>query len=453
MYVDVTLAAQCVNLFGFLIPLTFSAFIARIYQEEFFAAWTKGYALYMVFFIQMFALRLCPPAVTFFMSFLAIGSYHAGASFLMHSARLLVARRLRLMFHPALLYGLPAVGAFCFWRTEQLGYALIPSAVYAVIAHVALGWSLSRFPAAFYRTSNRSFGTLVAVSGGWLAAMPLLVLTRLAWAAYLISALLHVCIGIWMLVFLLRRAQWELERSNAELRQLDALKTEFLHRVSHELRTPLTSIVTGHYLLRAYYRHELSNQAQVILSDVEGSTTRLNRLVGDLLNFSKLESESFHLHFQNVASDELVTEAASEFHTLCQAKNVVLEVISEGKNSVWGDREALRHLLSNLLMNALKFTPSGGKITLRVIRVEQYLCLQVSDTGIGIPKEESERIFRRFVQAKQSGAKPSEGVGLGLAICSNIVERHHGRIWVESQPGEGSDFFVELPLGPVTSTV
>lgn len=448
MYVDLLLAAQLVNLFGFLIPLAFAAFIARIYQEAFFAAWTKGYASLLVFFILLISLQIYPTLNTPPLQLLALGSYHAGAFFLMRSARLLLARRFRWVFHPLFLYGLPAIGALLLWRTGNLGYALLPSAAYVIAAHLALGWALSHFPAAFYRSANRNLGILVGGAGLWTLAVPILATTRFAWLSYLVSGLLHVFIGVWMVIFLLRRAQRELEQNNAELRQLDTLKTDFLHRVSHELRTPLTSLITGHYLLRTYHRSHFPEQVDEILSDVEGSTKRLNGLVSDLLNYAKLESEDFQLHPEDVAVDELITDLASEFHITCQAKGVQLDLVREAPLHAWVDREALRQLLSNLLMNALKFTPRHGKITLRVSAEAESLRLEVSDTGIGIATEERERIFERFVQLKTRGGETSGGVGLGLAICASIVERHQGRIWVDSQPGEGSHFFVELPLAP-----
>jgi signal transduction histidine kinase len=238
---------------------------------------------------------------------------------------------------------------------------------------------------------------------------------------------------------------WTLREVTQE-RELDRLKDEFVATVSHELRTPLTSMMGFLEMLREGEAGELLPEQERFLSIVYRSSERLQRLVGDLLFIARLDANGLQLRLEDaVPLEEIVAEAVEAASADARAHEVQLQVEANGSVAVRGDRERLGQLISNLISNAVKFTPGGGKVTARVFAESGCGVVEVEDTGIGIPKAEQERLFQRFFRASTATDQAIPGTGLGLAITKAIAEAHAGQISCRSTPA-GTTFRVELPL-------
>jgi len=237
----------------------------------------------------------------------------------------------------------------------------------------------------------------------------------------------------------------ELRSVTVKLEDLNEAKNAFMANVSHELRTPLTSIRAYLDTIRAEVGPDLEPQKARFLDVIAQETSRLTGLVDDLLSFSKMEAGSLELNRVSLRLDGLVREAISVVGPEARHKNLTIIKDLVEASPIMADRDLLIQLILNLLRNAVKFTEPGGRITTRVRNQEDGVLLEVEDTGIGIPRENQEKIFDRFYQSDGSMTRKYGGVGLGLAICRTVVGRHGGEIWVESEEGNGARFMVRLP--------
>jgi signal transduction histidine kinase len=237
------------------------------------------------------------------------------------------------------------------------------------------------------------------------------------------------------------QAQRLLAFQNEHLRELDLLKDEFVSSVSHELRTPLTSISGYAELL---LEEESSETKQGYLRIIERNSARLLGLVSDLLFAARLQDGRLVLDLAPVELRVLVEQAVEEARPRAERAGVVLEV-NAGDASVLGEPDRLAQLLDNLVSNAIKFTPAGGRVVVGLESQEGQIRLEVSDTGIGVPPEDRERLFERFFRSQSALEREIQGTGLGLYISKAIVEAHGGRIGVSNVAGGGTVFVVELP--------
>ncbi len=240
---------------------------------------------------------------------------------------------------------------------------------------------------------------------------------------------------------------WTL-RDVTQERQLDRLKEEFVATVSHELRTPLTSMMGFLEMLREGEAGQLTAEQDRFLAIVYRSSERLQRLVGDLLFVARLDASGIQLQLTEVRLDELVRDAVEVASALARTGGVELSVeLSPPEGIVLSaDPERIAQLAGNLISNALKFTPEGGRVQVRVFATAEHAVIEVEDTGIGIPLTEQERVFERFFRSSSATAQAIPGTGLGLVISRAIAEAHGGRISVVSEPGKGTSFRVELPF-------
>ncbi len=247
----------------------------------------------------------------------------------------------------------------------------------------------------------------------------------------------------------LARQAGELGAQNERLRELDRLKDEFVALVSHELRTPLTSIIGYIQLLRDERASDLDTDhfAEVI----ERNAERLLRLVGDLLFLSQMQSGQLALEVRDVDLASLAVEAVEEARPEAERKHIDLVLSGGAVPRLAVDPTRIAQLFGNLISNALKFTPEGGKVEVTLAAEGDEAVLSVADTGIGIPAVDRERIFERFYRTEAATQRVIPGSGLGLTISRAIVDAHQGTITVRSDEKHGSTFTVRLPLasGPL----
>ena len=230
-----------------------------------------------------------------------------------------------------------------------------------------------------------------------------------------------------------------------QLRVLDRSKTDFLSTVSHELRTPLTSITGYVELLRFGDAGAVSDEQVRMLDVIDRSAGRLRALIEDLLTLSRIESGALRSLTETVDVRCLAQGALSAIEPSAAAEGVRLEVhLGESPLEVLGDPGQLDRVLLNLLSNAVKFSRTGGTVTVRTHLLEDEVVVAVSDTGIGIPAGEQERLFTRFFRATNATELAIKGTGLGLTIVRSIIEHHHGTLTVSSTEGEGTSVEVRL---------
>jgi signal transduction histidine kinase len=249
-----------------------------------------------------------------------------------------------------------------------------------------------------------------------------------------------------VMVYLSQQIGQYLERKASE-REAEILKDQFFALVSHELRTPLTSII-GYLELVLEDDEALTDHHRRFLGVVDRNARRLLRLVGDLLFVAHVEAGRLALEVSEVDLSTVTTDAVEAARPRAEAKDLVLEAATQGLPPLAGDRDRLAQVLDNLVSNAVKFTPEGGTVSVRLAADDGEARIEVRDTGVGIPAAEQDRLFERFYRATTATERAIPGVGLGLTIAKAIVEAHGGHLDFESVEGSGTTFTVRLPLRP-----
>jgi signal transduction histidine kinase len=234
-----------------------------------------------------------------------------------------------------------------------------------------------------------------------------------------------------------------LQRAYAELNELDQLKTDFIAIASHELRTPL-SVILGY----VSFLHDVADPAVAEqLDSVLQAAVHLRTLIQDMLNLRYVDAGLATLNLVEVDFVALVRELAVERDATAAAKQQSIHLtLPDEALPVMVDSSVMEVVFSNLLNNAVKFTPQGGRIDINVEQRGEEAWFRMADSGIGIPADKLDRIFKRFYQVEPALRRRYEGMGLGLAIAKELVELHQGRIWAESREEGGSVFYVALPL-------
>ncbi len=240
-----------------------------------------------------------------------------------------------------------------------------------------------------------------------------------------------------------------------EVQRANEAKTEFVSFVSHELKQPMTSIKGYTDLLMKEIGGPLNAQQKQFLQVVRSNVGRMDRLVRDLLDVSRIESGRLRLEMGSVVPEEIVSEAVQAYQQAIAAKGQKLNVEIEPElPTVLGDRGRLIQVMTNLVSNANKYTPAGGTITLRVGRWynegREYVRWSVQDTGVGMTPEEQKKLFTKYFRATNNAVRSEKGTGLGLVITRSIIEMHGGQIWVESEYQKGSTFSFTVPVKPQT---
>ena len=238
----------------------------------------------------------------------------------------------------------------------------------------------------------------------------------------------------------------QLEENNQKLKELDQIKGRFFANISHELRTPLTLMISPLETILARYRGSLEPGIVNLLETMQSNGLRLLKLINDLLDLVRLESGVMEVRREPVLVERFLDGLASAARQVAQDKRIELVVaVSPGVGTAMMDRDKLEKIVLNLQFNALKFTPAGGRVELRVEREEQELVLRVSDTGIGIPAKDLPNMFSRFFQVDSSSRRKYQGVGIGLALVKELTELHGGTVGVQSVEGQGTTFTIRMP--------
>jgi signal transduction histidine kinase len=232
----------------------------------------------------------------------------------------------------------------------------------------------------------------------------------------------------------------------SERRRLERMKDEFISTVSHELRTPLTSLRASLGLISSGTLDKRPEKRKQMLEVAIGNCDRLVQLVNDILDFDRVERGGMPLHREVIPAGDLLRRAADVENEAALKAQITFRFDAPNKILVDVDQERILQVLSELVSNAIKFSPPQTIIKLGAqVSGEGEVCIVVEDQGRGIVHEKLDMIFERFQQGDASDSRALGGTGLGLAICRRIVQQHGGQIWVESEPGKGSRFLFTLP--------
>jgi PAS domain S-box-containing protein len=253
-------------------------------------------------------------------------------------------------------------------------------------------------------------------------------------------------------------------RDIAPMKELEKMKTEFVAMISHELRTPLAMIKEAVSLLNEGSGVKLEGPPLRFLTIAQDEINRLNRMIDNLLEISRMEAVDMRLRISPVRIGETIDRVLSSLQVAISQKRInIIKALPEEATTVHADEDRLIQVLTNLIDNAVKFSPEGSTITIAVERLgpdapilalrnlppsDGYIKVSVSDNGPGIPAEHLDRIFRKFERVHQGNVPGPKGIGLGLAIAKNLVEMHGGKIWARSDEGKGSELVFVLPSRP-----
>ncbi len=242
-----------------------------------------------------------------------------------------------------------------------------------------------------------------------------------------------------------------------KLKELDNMKNDFVNSVSHELRSPLSAIKGYVDFLLKEVAGPVNDKQKEFLTIVKNNTTRLTNFINNVLDVAKMEANKMELSKEPTKIQEVAKEVVTLFRPVADEKKVTLELAAdETIPEISADGEKIMQVITNLISNAMKFTPEGGKITVKAgsgksemgSGTTSCILVSVSDTGIGMTKDDCTKLFNKFVQVSSSkkNIKGPKGTGLGLSIAKGIVELHNGKIWVESEQNKGTTFFFTLPV-------
>ncbi len=237
----------------------------------------------------------------------------------------------------------------------------------------------------------------------------------------------------------------ELEHEHAELEKLERVRKDFVINVSHELRTPLASIQGYTETLLDGALHDQDNNVR-FLNIIRQNAERLGRLTADLLTISRIELRTQRFQFASYNVKDLMADCLDSLMPLAERKRVALHMdLEDDREEVFCDSEAVHQIMSNLLDNAIKYTPEGGSVRVAVRRKGSSVEIAVTDSGMGIPAGELPRLFERFYRVDKARSREMGGTGLGLAIVKHLVKAQAGDVRVESEAGKGSTFTISLP--------
>ena len=230
-----------------------------------------------------------------------------------------------------------------------------------------------------------------------------------------------------------------------ERKKLDQLKDDFIGLVSHELRSPLTVIMGAVNTALAEGARLSPEEMHQLLEDAACEAESLSHLLGNLLELSRAQADRLLLQTESISVKNVIQDTVETVKRWSSAHRLVVHSPSKVP-AVNADQLRLERILHNLLDNAVKYSPQGGKIRVSVRAEEERLIIAVSDQGIGIPLADQANLFRPFQRLEEAKLDETRGLGLGLLVCRRLVESHGGQIWVQSEPGRGSTFFFTLPL-------
>jgi signal transduction histidine kinase len=334
-------------------------------------------------------------------------------------------------YYAGLILIILAVNAFAHWTTTESFFAM--AVLFLLYLLACLPWNISDTSGMFFNNVYFLLLTgIIVVTGNYLY-------NELHFREFVLR-------------YELGQKRRELEKTNQKLIELDQIKSRFFANISHELRTPLTLLLAPLETMMRERGSTIGSASRELLSIMHSNGMRLLKLINDLLDLVRLESGKMEVKREPVSLETFLRGLGNAMRKMADDRRVALET-NVDRNVGVGllDSDKLEKILLNLLFNAVKFTPAGGRVRLSAVRQHGDLVVEIVDTGIGISEEKVHFVFDRFWQADTSSHKGSQGVGIGLALVKELVEIQGGSVEVASQVGKGTRFTVRLPCPPFSS--
>jgi PAS domain S-box-containing protein len=239
----------------------------------------------------------------------------------------------------------------------------------------------------------------------------------------------------------------ELMRDISIEMEVDRMKSEFISLASHQLRTPLSAIKTYTHMLKDEYMGGLNDEQKESLETIISASNRMNELISTLLNITRIESGTIAVNPKNVKIDDLVKEVMPELILMAEDKDITLSTRTVGKASTKLKTDGLivKEIITNLVSNALKYTPKKGQVRIIIKPRRSDILVEVNDSGWGIPNQLQDKVFSKFFRASNIIKRETSGTGLGLYLVHGLLETLNGKIWFKSEEGKGTSFFFSLP--------
>lgn len=429
------------NLLAYILVIVISLMVGKRNTKPFFVKWIWGH-LFCFFFM---AIQLVPhfeknPVLVT----LAIGlPFLSACDWILTGRHLVQTKQGHLAELISALLFLACMSAYLL-GVPFVSLCSVPAA-YLSLALIYLGVQ-------FFRKHDSRMGIYVIVIGMLPFLYPILHPRALDWIGSGTATVFHVLSGVGMLIYLMEQN----ERENLALREQQILrlkeealvKDRFLSVVSHELRNPINVINGFAVVLSRGMDGSLNEKQTQHLQRIIRASEHLLVIVNDILDNARIQAGKMELAREWIDLAQLGQNSLEGLNSQADAKGVALEAdIPTEIPDVFADSIRIERVLSNLISNAIKFTPSGGRVTLRMFADQKRVCVEVCDTGIGISEEDFSKLFQPFSQLETSSKR--SGVGLGLSICKALIESHGGDIGVDSELGKGSRFWFTLPLGVV----
>ena len=240
-------------------------------------------------------------------------------------------------------------------------------------------------------------------------------------------------------------------RDIGEEYEIDKMKSDFISLASHQLRTPLSSVKTYSHMLIEGMHGPLTKPQLKAVKTILSAANRMNETVSTLLNISRIESGNIIAERKSLSIPKIFESVVDDHHLAALDKKINFKVINPSKNTkLVSDEVVLKEVLGNLISNAIKYTPTNGTITLSAVNQNKRVIISVNDTGVGIPLESHHNVFSKFFRADNVVRQDTSGIGLGLYLVKGLMDELGGKVWFESNEGEGTTFYLSFPLGDAT---
>jgi signal transduction histidine kinase len=348
-------------------------------------------------------------------------------------------QRFRFALNGLVLGGVAVASLAMFLAGVPFNLVVAPSALALVFATIRLGWVMVRVGRRDPWRGLDWLGVTMIIHGIWICTYPAVVATSWHAVGHLVEAILEIGVGGGMVTYIMIRTM-------GQLAELDRLKHEFLNAASHELRSPLTSVLGYAEFLQDELGGPLTPAQADYVDQIRKSGLRLRRIVDEMLDLARVQAGAFELAPAPVELGGIVREEVLALVPQARERELVLEVVvPERPFPAVVDGARVGQVVQNLVINAIKFTPPGGRVEVSLVAEATGYRVEVADSGIGVAPEHQERLFEKFFQVDTGTRRAHGGAGLGLAIAKALVDAHGGRIGVKSSPGRGSTFWFALP--------
>lgn len=438
--------ASLFNVSSVFVVLLISTWVSRRYSRPFFDQWVLAYLVGALLMTLELVSGLADHPVM--LTVIELGLIPTTAWFYFQTGNHLRGKPLGLRAYALIAGLLFVVGAGLLLTTHAAPVALAPSLTALTLALIYVGVMIIRhLRMTVSPQGSWALGLSVIILGALPLTYPVFKPLHLDWVGFWISGVLHMLVGSGMIVFLLEDFSDQLKQQNQKLLELDELKSHFVSTVSHELRTPLTSIVGYLELLEDGVGGHLSLTQRGYIETMRTSADHLSGLVDSILDSMRLQRGALTVRLEPVDLYPVIETTLDTLFALAERGELRLESsLAEALPEVLADGTRVIQVLNNLVGNAIKFTPAGGRVIIAAVRAGDFVRIDVTDTGIGIASDQIERIFEPFIQVDATLTRNYGGTGLGLAIVRDMVTEMHGTVGCTSQPGVGSTFWFTLPV-------